>query len=79
MSTSDQAGGRAKGDRGPVSALPAEVLRWTCDPAKLAFESTQDVEPITGVVGQDDAVEALRFGLETNAPGQNVFVRGLAE
>ncbi len=77
MSTSDQAGGRAKGDSGPVSALPAEALRWTCDPAKLAFESTEDVEPISGVVGQDDAVEALRFGLETNAPGQNIFVRGL--
>jgi len=29
------------------------------------------------VVGQDDAIEALRFGLEVNAPGQNVFVRGL--
>ncbi len=30
-----------------------------------------------GVVGQDSAVEALRFGLEVNAPGQNIFVRGL--
>jgi predicted ATP-dependent protease len=77
MSTSDQAGGRARGGRKPVSALAAEALRWTCDPAKLAFDSTEGVEPITGVVGQDDAVEALRFGLETNAPGQNIFVRGL--
>ncbi len=32
---------------------------------------------MVGIVGQDDAIEALRFGLETNAPGQNVFVRGL--
>ncbi|MBI4718017.1 MAG: AAA family ATPase [Planctomycetes bacterium] len=35
------------------------------------------MEPITGVIGQDAAVDALRFGLETKAPGQNVFVRGL--
>ncbi|HUU96434.1 MAG TPA: ATP-binding protein [Phycisphaerae bacterium] len=77
MNTSNQATGRTKRSDGPVGPLPAGVLRWTCDPAKLAFESTEDVEPITGVVGQDDAVEALRFGLETNAPGQNVFVRGL--
>ena len=33
--------------------------------------------PADTVVGQDVAVDALRFGLETSAPGQNVFVRGL--
>lgn len=60
------------------SPLPADALRWQCDPAKLSFETTSQVEPISGVVGQDDAVEALRFGLETGAPGQNIFVRGLS-
>jgi len=29
------------------------------------------------VVGQDTATEALKFGLEIDAPGQNVFVRGI--
>jgi ATP-dependent Lon protease len=58
--------------------LPADCLRWQCSPEKLAFESTAEIEPVTGVVGQDDAVEALLFGLETNAPGQNIFVRGLS-
>jgi len=59
--------------------LPLEVsrLRWWCDPDLFAFESTLDVKPLEGVVGQDSAVEALRFGLEINAPGQNIFVRGL--
>ena len=33
---------------------------------------------ISGDVGQDDALEALRFGLEMPGPGQHVFVRGLA-
>lgn len=33
--------------------------------------------PPAGVIGQDDAVEALHFGLETDAPGPNIFVRGL--
>ena len=51
-----------------VSALPAEAVRWRCDPSTLPFNSTKDVEPMVGVVGQDDAIEALRFGLETNAP-----------
>ncbi|MGB2984311.1 MAG: ATP-binding protein, partial [Phycisphaerae bacterium] len=60
-----------------VNPMPAEAVRWRCDPSALPFGSTKDVEPMVGVVGQDEAIEALRFGLETNAPGQNVFVRGL--
>lgn len=58
--------------------LPTQTLRWICDPAKLEFSTTADIEPAAGIVGQSSAVEALRFGLEINAPGQNVFVRGLA-
>ena len=57
--------------------LSAEVLRWRCDPSQLDFETTADVEPVAGIVGQTSAVEALRFGIESDAPGQNVFVRGL--
>ena len=57
--------------------LAPEALRWRCDPAAFDFETTASLEPAEGVVGQDGAVEALRFGLEIHAPGQNVFVRGL--
>jgi len=57
--------------------LPLDALRWRCDPAALPFKSTAEVKPIDEVIGQDTAVEALRFGLEIYAPGQNVFVRGL--
>ncbi|MFQ5507124.1 MAG: AAA family ATPase, partial [Planctomycetota bacterium] len=60
-----------------VDPLPAGALRWRCDPDSLPFESTDDVEPVVGVVGQTAAVEALRFGLECDARGQNIFVRGL--
>ncbi|MCK4872304.1 MAG: AAA family ATPase [Phycisphaerales bacterium] len=57
--------------------LPADTLRWRCDHTGFDFETTADVEPLRGVIGQDTAVESLRFGLETTARGQNVFVRGL--
>ena len=53
-------------------------LRWCCDEMLPSFETTDEVEPITGVVGQDDAIEALRYGLEVFAPGQNIYVRGIA-
>ena len=58
--------------------IPPEALRRRTDAARLGFETTEEVEPIEGIVGQDDAVDALRFGLETTAAGQNVFVRGLS-
>jgi len=61
-----------------TNPLSSDVLRWCCDAFELDFETTNDVKPLVGVVGQDDAVEALRFGLETDAPGQNIFVRGLS-
>ena len=57
--------------------IPLDKLRWSCDVESLPFDSTADLEPILGVIGQSSAVEALRFGLECNAPGQNIFVRGL--
>ena len=57
--------------------LAPEQLRWVCDPDSLGFETTEDVDPITQVVGQDVAMQAMQFGLQVDAPGQNVFVRGL--
>ncbi|MEX1366022.1 MAG: ATP-binding protein, partial [Nannocystaceae bacterium] len=65
----------------PVSEAPEPLsvasLRWRCDPSALSFETTAELTPIPGIVGQDEAIEALRFGVEIHAKGQNVYVRGL--
>ncbi|MCA9289592.1 MAG: AAA family ATPase [Phycisphaerales bacterium] len=61
-----------------VKPLPPDMLRWVCDPASFDFRTTEDVEPVRGVVGQADAILALQFGLECHAYGQNMFVRGLS-
>ena len=58
--------------------LKPDALRWTCPPDWLPFDTTEHVEPLAGVVGQEEALEALRFGLEMIGPGQNIFVRGLS-
>lgn len=58
--------------------LPSSELRKCCDLDWLSFKTTADIEPVSGVVGQKDAIEALRFGLEFSAPGQNIYVRGLS-
>ncbi len=57
--------------------LDRSQLRWFCDPARIEVASTAELEPTDEIVGQDSAIEALRYGLETAAPGQNIFVRGL--
>ncbi|MFI5401489.1 MAG: Lon protease family protein [Planctomycetota bacterium] len=60
-----------------VDPLPCTALRWHCDPESLPFETTAEVDPVAGVIGQASAVDSLRFGLECDAPGQNIFIRGL--
>ena len=60
---------------GPPPLAPGN-LRWRCEAESLPFTTTDDVEPAPGVIGQDAAIDALRFGLETRAAGQNVFVDG---
>jgi ATP-dependent Lon protease len=56
--------------------LSCDQIRWTCDPATLDFETTDDVDPAVHVVGQQLAYDALLFGIQCEAPGQNVYVRG---
>jgi len=60
------------------AALPAEKLRWRCEPSRLPFETTAQAELREGLVGQDRALRALKMGVELTAPGYNVFVCGLA-
>ncbi|MBW2255657.1 MAG: AAA family ATPase [Deltaproteobacteria bacterium] len=61
---------------GAIELTPHQ-LRWRCEPEHLSFGSTDDVTPVRRVVGQDTATEALQFGLAIDAPGQNIFVRGI--
>lgn len=58
--------------------LDWQKVRWQCDPKVLGFATTEEIEPIHQVVGQDDALEALEFAIECDAYGQNVYVRGLS-
>ena len=56
--------------------VPIDKLRWQLDPAKLAFETTENLEPLKEIIGQKRGVEALRFGISMGKPGYNVFVTG---
>jgi lon-related putative ATP-dependent protease len=56
--------------------LPVDQLRRTWDPADLGIDSTADLEPLEGMVGQERAVSALQVGLSMKGRGFNVYVSG---
>lgn len=60
----------------PKSRLDCSQLRWQCDPNLFSFETTADLEITDSLVGQETARDALLFGIECLAHGQNVYVRG---
>ena len=57
--------------------IPPEQLTKTCAPDSLGFETTRDVAPLTGTIGQERAVSALELGLDIDHPGFNLFISGL--
>jgi ATP-dependent Lon protease len=59
-----------------ANKVSCDKLRWSCDPSVVRFETTAEVDPSKSVLGQETAQEALLFGIECLAPGQNVYVRG---
>ncbi len=62
----------------PYKPLDPSELSWTCDPEIFEFESTKNLEPVEGIIGQERALKALRLGVDLRAPGYNIFVTGLS-
>ena len=60
-----------------VQELSPEQLRNVVDSDVMMCESTKDLSPLEGIVGQDRALKALKFGLEIKRPGFNIYVSGI--
>lgn len=58
--------------------LKPEELRWKCDPSIFEFESTEDLNPIEGIIGQERALKAIRMGVDLRSPGYNIYIAGLS-
>ena len=54
---------------------PAALFR-DCDPASFPFETTAELPDLDTIVGQDRAVEAVRFAIEMRREGYNLFALG---
>lgn len=58
--------------------VPPSMLIPQVDPGQLGFEDTSELEPLTDIIGQERAVEAMEFGLQMKGPGFNLYVSGPA-
>ena len=65
-----------RADVGQTGALAPEHLYRPADLSALAFESTADLEPVGGLIGQQRALEAIGVGTRIDKPGFNLFVIG---
>ncbi|MDT8384684.1 MAG: ATP-binding protein [Gammaproteobacteria bacterium] len=59
-----------------MKALDPASLYTACDFAALEFETSDDLEALEEIAGQDRALEALRFGVGVRHEGYNLFVMG---
>ncbi len=56
--------------------LKVKQLRKACNPALFRFNSTAELQPLRGIIGQDRAVQALNLGLDMNNQGYNIYLAG---
>lgn len=56
--------------------LPPDALYKCCDPASLGFETTEELDDMTEMIGQDRAVAAIELGTGLDLHGYNLFVLG---
>jgi lon-related putative ATP-dependent protease len=59
-----------------LKPLAPEELYQAVDPAGFDFENTADLEDLTTVIGQERAVESIRFGITIRQKGYNLFALG---
>jgi lon-related putative ATP-dependent protease len=59
-----------------IRELDAATLYHRCKPELLEFETTDDLDPLTEIVGQPRAVEAVQFGTSIKRQGYNIFAFG---
>jgi lon-related putative ATP-dependent protease len=61
-----------------IDELNQGALRRSCDPGRFAFSTTDELEPLADIIGQERALEALRLGLEIKDPRNryNIYVSG---
>ena len=61
-----------------ANRLSPRALYHPCSLEELPFETTSDLDGPIRFIGQPRAVEAIRFGIEIDKAGYNIFASGPA-
>ena len=59
-----------------MKTLGVDELFKCCDEAALRFETTDELPPLEGTIGQTRALSAIDFGLSLESSGFNIFLLG---
>ena len=59
-----------------ITPLSAAALYRACDLESFDFDTTAELEPLDGPLGQQRAVEAIEFGIDIEQRGFNLFLLG---
>lgn len=60
-----------------MKKLTAQELFKKCSTQELSFESTEELEPLEDMIGQERAVQAMNFGLKVKHKGYNIYMAGV--
>ncbi len=64
------------GKAGAPPALTVAELPACCDPQQFTFATTEELESLREIVGQDRALDAIRFGIDMRHHGYNLYALG---
>jgi len=53
-----------------------DLIKNVCNPNELKFETTEELKPFVGVIGEERAKKALEFGMKINMKGYNMYIAG---
>lgn len=57
-------------------ALKPDALYRRCDPDQFSFATTAELDDLSEIIGQERALDAVRFGSDIRREGYNLFVMG---
>ena len=58
--------------------LKEKQLTGLCNIEDLPFETTEDLQLLEGIIGQERGADALTFGLKIRKKGYNIYVAGIS-
>ena len=59
-----------------IKPLTAKELQPKCSASTLPFKTTEELEDLPDILGQDRALKAIEFGIGVQHRGFNLFVMG---